>query len=380
MNREQLLEKLAGLGFSAEVAKGMSDEQLGEILRVMEKPKAAEMADEEGDDDAGDEDESLRPDDAEEHAEDEDEDEDKEDFKDGNVDASRKEQQARGAHSPAAGPNSYHRGPHKGYGEDEDENIRAHAEGDDADQDADLDDEGNPHDEAAMDALPDDQKAKAFSARARRYAAKYSAYMDKAEGCTSHDESGSDKLHGEPMKMSEIEQHVHKIVAAAVGEVKKEFTTIKRSVASRAANERRKAIESFCEQMSKEGRIPPFEKHAWVRNLLRCDPSTVYKFAEKVGGKDVEAERTELEQEMAVLRRRPTKFVELIKAHDHKENEGGEESKVERVFEAFSERFAQVSPQLTKESFVQGFKNAKKINPKITAKEYVPASMYEAVA
>lgn len=254
----------------------------------------------------------------------------------------------------------------------------------DDDEDPDVDPDTEDHDEDdddpnkqvepenmaddEIEALPDDQKAAAFAAKAKKYSSMAKKYAEPEETADKGDQ---------PVTYRELGQAINRAVSKALkGKAGEVIRDVQKFTEEETASKKKAAVDAFCEAMQKEGKVAPFEldesdpktAHLSLRQrLLRADTKRVVrKFKE--GGKMVD--QTELDCQMEEIRsRRPHQFGERIKAGKDGQSDDADTAKIDSHFEKFSEQF--VKNGMSKEKLLKGFKAEKKLRPSLTAEEYL---------
>lgn len=181
-----------------------------------------------------------------------------------------------------------------------------------------------------------------------------------------------------PVKMSELRDLIRAEFKALAPDVQGKLERFEKFTEERLRSEKKRGVEALVDDLVRQGKVPPRERHEEIEELLLADDSTVHKFAE--GGKTVSA--TLYDRKVARLKRRPSKFAEkmgtapaVAGAGTGSDDPDAEVEKVAAAFEAFSERFRRVNPAMTKDDYVNGFRNERKINPDMTAADYVPLAL-----
>lgn len=240
----------------------------------------------------------------------------------------------------------------------------------------------------AEDAPEDDEGKEQYRERAKKFkefAAKYGERCKMDETPVSVVTAAGDKKKDEPVKMSEIEGAVAKAVAAALAGVvpamqktKVEFEKFAEQEKQTALAQKRATVKATIDTdlkrlTSKEwGRVPPAEVDDERRVLMKFseDPA-VYKFSE--GGKTVE--RTEYQQRIATLERRPNFFAERIAggAADAKVGLDREKEKIKAAADAFKAR----NPNSKQaDNWVKGWESfAETAGHGATAEDFLPADL-----
>lgn len=218
------------------------------------------------------------------------------------------------------------------------------------------------------------ERARKYFERARKYVERYCepGEMKKfMEGGPAEEENKD-----QPMKYSEVAKLVERAVSAALkGQGKDSLTELQKFAEETRAAEKKRAVESIVDRLGREGRLPPVQRESVTRRLLRADSRTVIeKFSEK--GKAVEL--TEFDAQVLELERQPSLFRkggEGIATGHTGMTEDQEVATVERFSEQAEFSVALKAAGKTPEQYVTAFKEAKKKNPQLTARQYgVPAT------
>lgn len=140
-------------------------------------------------------------------------------------------------------------------------------------------------------------------------------------------------------------------------------------------------VSTFCENMVKEGKIASYEMDesnpavpSIKQQLLDADSRTPIRKFKEQSGKEVVM--TQLDSMMSAIRARPVqKFSEKVLAHGKSSSANGatglesEKAVIHEHFEKFSEAYA--SADQTEEKLQNGFAAERKLNPKLTAAEFL---------
>lgn len=236
-----------------------------------------------------------------------------------------------------------------------------------------------PEGEQADEEMAEDEAGPTDAESAKAYLEKAMKHYEAARKHFEKYNAPEEKGKGEDVQVATMsEQKVAALVEAAVAKALK--TQAKGAVAElrkfseeQVASQKKLAVDAFCESRLKAGKILPAELDPanpanLKARLLRADSrSTVAKFSEK--GKTVEL--TELDLQMREVDARPAfKFGERIVAT--KPGEAAEDEQVAEIeshYEQFSEQFGRAG--VTKDRFVSGFKAERKMNPKLTAADFL---------
>jgi len=216
-----------------------------------------------------------------------------------------------------------------------------------------------------------------------KYGERVKRFMEKfGEHCKSMGEPGAapvTALTSTKKEMPKSEDMSEKAIEALAEKVaKRAIAKVSKFNEANEISAKKKMIDDVIARLG--NRIPPSRRDLERENLtLRADDVTVHKFSE--GGKTVE--RTMFEHYVKQLERLPVVGTERIKGGgDYKPGAGpseadGEKEKVATAYHRFSEEFPKST---TVETLLAGFEAERKVNPRLTAADFleglVPASSY----
>lgn len=160
-----------------------------------------------------------------------------------------------------------------------------------------------------------------------------------------------------------VQQAIAAAVKMALDAQKGDIAQIKRFTESEKASRKRADVTAFCEAQVKAGKLLPAEIDGGVVEMaMGLDAATVVKFSD---GKH----ETALDRWKRTVEARPVlvSFAERLKGGKPADPNAGDEDRIRAHVMQFSELYGNYSP----DRMVEGFRAARKANPKYTVEEHL---------